>query len=156
MIYSKQWSHWPSVHIIEIVVLFYSGPQTRWRDGVGAITKEQKQNKVNALNFRTLFETFWPKVCFLCSCFLKYLVEWQAVRHRSDCSRPRSDCSFKSCLIWVCTVCIRQFFRNFGVETLGHLFVLRFYGPVNPMGSCRARSVYLTTRLLGRLSPLTS
>ena len=25
-------------------------------------------------------------------------------------------------------------------------FVLRFYGPVNPMGSCRARSVYLTTR----------
>ena len=34
------------------------------------------------------------------------------------------------------------------------LFVLRFYGPVNPKGSCRARSVYLTTRLLGRLSPL--
>ena len=34
------------------------------------------------------------------------------------------------------------------------LFVLRFYGPVNPMGSCRARSVHLTTRLLGRLSPL--
>ena len=34
------------------------------------------------------------------------------------------------------------------------LFVLRFYGPVNPMVSCQARSVYLTTRLLGRLSPL--
>ena len=34
------------------------------------------------------------------------------------------------------------------------LFVLRFYGPVNPMGSCQARSVYLTTCLLGRLSPL--
>ena len=34
------------------------------------------------------------------------------------------------------------------------LFVLRFYGPVTPMGSCRAQSVYLTTRLLGRLSPL--
>ena len=32
--------------------------------------------------------------------------------------------------------------------------MLRFYGPVNKMGSCRARSVYLTTRLLGRLSPL--
>ena len=29
------------------------------------------------------------------------------------------------------------------------LFVLRFYGPVNPTGSRRARSVYLTT-----LSPL--
>ena len=34
------------------------------------------------------------------------------------------------------------------------LFVLRFYGPVNPMGSYRAWSVYLTTRLVGRLSPL--
>ena len=34
------------------------------------------------------------------------------------------------------------------------LFVLRFYGPVNPMGSCRVRSVYLTTRLVGSLSPL--
>ena len=33
-------------------------------------------------------------------------------------------------------------------------FVLRFYGPVNPMGSCRAQSVYLTTHLLGRLSSL--
>ena len=36
------------------------------------------------------------------------------------------------------------------------LFVLRFYGAVNPMGSCRARSVYLTIRLLGRFSPLSS
>ena len=36
----------------------------------------------------------------------------------------------------------------------GEFVVLRFYGPVNPVGSCRARSVYLTTRLLGRLSPL--
>ena len=33
------------------------------------------------------------------------------------------------------------------------LFVLRFYGPVNPTGSCRAQSVYLTTHLLGSLSP---
>ena len=30
------------------------------------------------------------------------------------------------------------------------------YGPVNPMGSCRSRSVDLTTLLLGRLSPLSS
>ena len=39
-------------------------------------------------------------------------------------------------------------------DSFGELFVLRFYGPVNPTGSCRARSVYLTTRLLGKLSPL--
>ena len=31
---------------------------------------------------------------------------------------------------------------------------MRFYGPVNPMGSCQARSVYLMTQLLGRFSPL--
>ena len=36
------------------------------------------------------------------------------------------------------------------------LFVLRFYGPVNPMGSCRTWSIHLTTRLLGRLSPLSN
>ena len=34
------------------------------------------------------------------------------------------------------------------------LFVLRFYSPVNPMGSCQAQTVYLTTLLLGRLSTL--
>ena len=42
------------------------------------------------------------------------------------------------------------------LRPIRHLFVLRFYGPVNPVGSCRARSVYLTTRLLGRFSPLSA
>ena len=37
-------------------------------------------------------------------------------------------------------------------SVLEGLFVLKFYGPVSPMGSCRARSVYLSTLLLGRLS----
>ena len=32
--------------------------------------------------------------------------------------------------------------------------MLRFYSPVNPVGLCRAQSVYLTTLLQGRLSPL--
>ena len=32
------------------------------------------------------------------------------------------------------------------------LFLLRFYGQVNPLGSCQVRSVYLTKLLLGRLS----
>ena len=41
-----------------------------------------------------------------------------------------------------------------GPDQMPCLFVLRFYGPVNPMGSCQVRSVYLTTRLLHRLSPL--
>ena len=34
------------------------------------------------------------------------------------------------------------------------LFVLRLYGPVNPIMTCQAQSVYLTTLLLDRLSPL--
>ena len=34
------------------------------------------------------------------------------------------------------------------------LFVLRFYGRVNPIGLCQVQPVYPTTRLLGRLSPL--
>ena len=35
---------------------------------------------VNVLKFRTLYSLlFWPKLCFLCTCFLKYLVEWQTV-----------------------------------------------------------------------------
>ena len=33
-------------------------------------------------------------------------------------------------------------------------FVLRFCDPLSPVESCRARSVYLTTLLLGRLCPL--
>ena len=40
------------------------------------------------------------------------------------------------------------------ISKLVCLFVLRFYGPVNPMRSCWVQSVYLATRLLGRLSPL--
>ena len=43
---------------------------------------------------------------------------------------------------------------DLGKKVSQGFFVLRFYGPVNPMESCRARSVYLTTLLLGRLSPL--
>ena len=47
-----------------------------------------------------------------------------------------------------------KFSKAEGICTYMILFVLRFYGPVNPMGSCRVLSVYLTTRSLGRLSPL--
>ena len=45
---------------------------------------------------------------------------------------------------------IKDWTRRFKVG----LFVLRFYSKVNPLGSCRAQSVYLTGCLLGRLSPL--
>ena len=43
--------------------------------------------------------------------------------------------------------------RKIYISRVHGLFVLRFYGPVNSMGSCRARSVCLTTHFLGRLSP---
>ena len=41
-----------------------------------------------------------------------------------------------------------------GIIPIIYLFVLQLYCLVNPMGSCRAWSVYLTQLLLGRLSPL--
>ena len=55
----------------------------------------------------------------------------------------------------VCTkkLCILNH-PKYACEDSACLFVLRFYGLVNPMESCRERSIYLTTRLLGRLSPL--
>ena len=57
--------------------------------------------------------------------------------------------------LWVILCCLPEKERREIEEILEEiLFVLRFYGPVNPMGSCRVRSVYLTTCLLGRLSPL--
>ena len=35
---------------------------------------------VNVLKFLTLYSILsWLKFCFLCSCFLKYLVEWQTM-----------------------------------------------------------------------------
>ena len=51
--------------------------------------------------------------------------------------------------------CHRLFLISPSFDASGRLFlfVLRFYDPVNPMGSFRARSVYLTTLLLDRLSP---
>ena len=45
-----------------------------------------------------------------------------------------------------------RYLRYLNLE--GYLFVLRFYSPVNPVGSCQMWSVYLTILLLGRLSPL--
>ena len=53
-------------------------------------------------------------------------------------------------------LCIALLFNGVNILSGEVLFVLRFYGPVIPVGSCRARSVYLhvTTRLLGRFSPL--
>ena len=81
---------------------------------------------VNVLKFWILHSiSFWPKFCFLSSCYIKN----GGTANSAD--PDQIDCSFRVCL-----------------------FVLRFYGPVNPMGSCQARSVYLTTHLLGRLSPL--
>ena len=70
-------------------------------------------------------------------------------------SRNRHE-SFHGVFVTFLLSGVRMFshFKASRRTVFGIMFVLRFYGPVNPMGSCRARSVYLTTRLLGRLSPL--
>ena len=77
-------------------------------------------------------------------------------------NRKKLECHLLHILLWALKVKVfsklsfehpspEDFFKK---VYLMILFVLRFYGPVNPIGSCRAWSVYLTTRLLGRLSPL--
>ena len=63
-------------------------------------------HRVNVLKFRTLYSRlFWPKFCFWCSCFLKYLVEWQTVQ-----TPIRPLLQEQSAL--VCTVGICHFVRN--------------------------------------------
>ena len=44
--------------------------------------------------------------------------------------------------------------QNLKRQTVSEFVCVEVLRAVNPMGSCRARSVYLTIRLLGRLSPL--
>ena len=61
------------------------------------------------------------------------------------------DCCYKFIYRWL------SLSSEASVEvTVEVLFVLRFYRPINPVGSCRVQSVYLTTLLLDRLSPLSS
>ena len=63
-----------------------------------------------------------------------------------------------NCGLWDYSASFINKFGKFMLLYIGHFFifwfVLRFYGPINPMASCRAQSIYLITRLLGRLSPL--
>ena len=80
--------------------------------------------------------------------------DYVLVKFRSETGKPMQLLSHVmvssllcKCLILISNICFQR-------NCINCLFVLRFYGPVNPMGSCRVRSVYLTTRLLGRLSPL--
>ena len=71
--------------------------------------------------------------------------------------KKNSDCNFKPLLLHIVQIVLQNmfiFYQDHLWTNQSSLFVLRFYGPVNPVGSCRARSVYLTTRLLDRLSPL--
>ena len=65
-------------------------------------------------------------------------------------------CKFKLVSGVVFFIWVLQPFHEYFTYIELCLFVLMFYGPVNPIGSCRAWSVYLNTPLLGRLSPLSS
>ena len=43
---------------------------------------------------------------------------------------------------------------GFGISYKLYVYLIVFYSPINPVGSCRVWSVYLITLLLDRLSPL--
>ena len=70
------------------------------------------------------------------------------------CPKISNTLSYTFWPILYCFVVVVLFFLLVVFFLFVCLFVLMFYGLVNPIGSCRAWSVYLTTCLLGRLSPL--
>ena len=95
-------------------------------------------------NISTMFEGPNHKNCRITSFF--------GTKNHRDFDRWLSHLLFRS-ILPISLIVLGLIIAN-GFLLYVCLFVLRFYGPVNPMGSCRVRSVYLTTRLLGRLSPL--
>ena len=108
---------------------------------------------VNVLKFQTLFHTFFLlKFCLLSSSFLKYLVEWQTVL-TLDLGLHYLHLPLGVRNLRTFTVSV-ELILIIDIWAIYCLFVLRFYGPVNPIVSCRPCSVYLTTPQLGRLSPL--
>ena len=93
-----------------------------------------------------------PKVCMPTFEFhsLKYRIYLSIQTDRSEQCKPRRESTTHPALFRHNRYLIVQI----QILECVCLFVLRFYCPVNPMGSCRARSIYLTTLLLGRLRPL--
>ena len=86
--------------------------------------------KVNVLKFRTLYSIqCWPIVCFLCSCFLKYLAEWQIVK--IQIRLEQSDLSMHYLHVSFCQKFGVRNFRMFTVMQLGYcvlsLFVHIFF-----------------------------
>ena len=62
---------------------------------------------------------------------LKNKVGYQGSYSQNDCQnskqrRPWSDCSFRSSMIWVCTVCLGIFWQAISVQILDHLSDFRF------------------------------
>ena len=85
-----------------------------------------------------------------CVCVYVYVRERDSTRERERVrERERERRRRRASVSVLYALVLKIFDKN------RSLFVcVEFYGPVNPIRSCRARSVYLTTRLLGRLSPL--
>ena len=68
---------------------------------------------VNILKFQTLYSTsFWHKLCFF---LFPEILSGMASSVYTDQTAPQGEGSI---LIWVCTVCIYHFVRNFSVWSL--------------------------------------
>ena len=80
---------------------------------------------VNVLKFRKLhLILFGVMFAFLCRCFLK--IPRLALWNGKQC-RPWSDCSFRSSLIWVCSLCICHFISNFAVPNFRTFTVIDLF-----------------------------
>ena len=102
----------------------------------------------------SIFSTFltWKKF-FPLSIGIDTLQEQLLIEFSTDHFETMHICSTWSEDVHV-VLGLSSYHSDLKVNILHCLFVLKFYGPVYPMGSCRAQSVYLTTHLPGRLSPL--
>ena len=89
----------------------------------------------------------------------RFLWAWPWISDQVLIFAKVGHCSLILCKAWKHTWggamhALTQFKGLAPTEAEIRLVVLRFYSPINPIGSCQAQSVCLTTLLLGRLSPL--
>ena len=125
--------------IIHVVIVFCLPPPSVWH--LSFISKSSQNWRQDLFQMLKLYRrTRTPSWLLSISGVIRILMRVIRLTNGKPCR-----CGYMIFMTWVISL------NNLSVM---FLFVLRFYGPVNPKGSCRARSVYLTTRLLGRLSPL--
>ena len=113
--------------------------------GLGEVIFQGKQLCQN------IFSLFWKGIYSMRKEFLSLLSRfffwWGWCAERETGSNVKLFPSYKMAKTFAMFAQKKKYFSFF-------FFALRFNNPVNQLGSCRVQSIYQTTLLLGRLSPL--